>query len=508
MGRRVAHGGAVLALAVALALTACSKSPAEQRAAAEQALAEHRFNDARIALVAALEDAPGDAELLGMLAQTHLERGDGEAALAALERLRRARGGPAAKLDLMEAEAQLLRGQFAAAAALARQHESAEAYRLRALAAIGTGDLGAAEQLFVSGAGRTGTKVRLYADHAIFALRSGQVPAARALVDKALAADGEALDPLIAEGRIASSEGRPRAALAAYEKAAHLYPESQAALFGRIGVLGDLGRIAEAAPLIAQAAAAAPNDPRVIYLQARLQAEKGEWRAVREALQPLERNELPEVRLLYARALLETGLTEQARTILASLIRETPGLLPAQRLLGRAQLAGGEAAAAFATLRPVAARPDASPADLSAFAEAAEKSGNASAAREVFAAIPPAQRLARELAAGDAAIRQQKWRAAIESYGRIRAWTGDSNALVLNNLAYAMGQAGDVDGALPLAEKALALAPDNASILDTAGWLALHQGNRERAADLLRRAAATAPDNPAIRAHLREAEAR
>ena len=79
---------------------------------------------------------------------------------------------------------------------------------------------------------------------------------------------------------------------------------------------------------------------------------------------------------------------------------------------------------------------------------------------------------------------------------------------MLNNLAYAMGQAGDVDGALPLAEKALALAPDNASILDTAGWLALQQGNRERAADLLRRAAATAPDNPAIRAHLREAEAR
>ena len=157
MGRRVAHGGAVLALAVALALTACGKSPAEQRAAAEQALAEHRFNDARIALVAALEDAPGDAELLGMLAQTHLERGDGEAALAALERLRRAGGGPTAKLDLMEAEAQLLRGQFSAAAALAGKHESAEAYRLRALAAIGTGDLGAAEQLFVLGAGRTGT---------------------------------------------------------------------------------------------------------------------------------------------------------------------------------------------------------------------------------------------------------------------------------------------------------------------------------------------------------------
>ena len=77
-----------------------------------------------------------------------------------------------------------------------------------------------------------------------------------------------------------------------------------------------------------------------------------------------------------------------------------------------------------------------------------------------------------------------------------------SNAAALNNFAYdlAVRQKKPAE-ALPMARKALSLAPDNATIMDTVGWIEYLLGNNAEAARLLVQAAKGAPRNADVRLH-------
>lgn len=74
-------------------------------------------------------------------------------------------------------------------------------------------------------------------------------------------------------------------------------------------------------------------------------------------------------------------------------------------------------------------------------------------------------------------------------------------AMALNNLAWAYGQSKDAR-ALPTAERAAKIGGDNPAILDTLGWLLVEQGNIERGLPLLKKAAAAAPNATEINYHL------
>ena len=491
--------------ALALALAACGLSPEERLDRAETAYAQHRFSEARLDLASVLEEGEADGEVLELLARTQLQLGDGDGALRSLQRMADTGHRPA-DLAAMTGEAQWLRGSYDAALAAVEGLDTAEGARIAALALVGQGELERAAERFAAGTGADGDRSRLLADYALFALRGGDAELAQTLATQARQADPAGLDPLIASARVAQSAGDLPQAARHYARAAEIWPESRPAMLGHAGVLADLGRLDEARPLIADAARRAPGDPDVIYMQARLSAEDGDWSAVREALQPLESREDARLQLLYARALVELDLTQQALGRLTALHRKSPRNAPVRRLLARAQLESGDAASAFATLRPVATGRDASPADLALYAEAARESGRGDAMQQALAAAPPAERIGTLLAEGDAAIAAGNWRAAVIAYEKLRGFTGDSNALVLNNLAYARSRTGDMDGALEVAEKALALAPDHPSVMDTAGWLLVQSdSDRARGLALLEQAARRAPDNPAIARHLREA---
>jgi len=75
-----------------------------------------------------------------------------------------------------------------------------------------------------------------------------------------------------------------------------------------------------------------------------------------------------------------------------------------------------------------------------------------------------------------------------------------NNALILNNLA-SLYQRGKDPRALPTAEQALKLAPNNPAILDTLGWMLVEQGQAARGLDLLAKAVASAPKVGLIRYH-------
>ena len=85
----------------------------------------------------------------------------------------------------------------------------------------------------------------------------------------------------------------------------------------------------------------------------------------------------------------------------------------------------------------------------------------------------------------------------------MRAQIGDRDATLLNNLAWAWSEKGDLDKALPYAVRAWELDPRNPATADTLGWLLFKSGrNRAQGLALLQLAAQGAPTDADIRQHL------
>lgn len=92
---------------------------------------------------------------------------------------------------------------------------------------------------------------------------------------------------------------------------------------------------------------------------------------------------------------------------------------------------------------------------------------------------------------GEKFLRNNSIKPAIAIFERVLQ-TVPTNALVLNNLAYAYQQ--EKDGrALSTAEKALQYAPENPAILDTLGWILVEQGNAQRGVSVLQKALSVLP---------------
>jgi putative PEP-CTERM system TPR-repeat lipoprotein len=98
------------------------------------------------------------------------------------------------------------------------------------------------------------------------------------------------------------------------------------------------------------------------------------------------------------------------------------------------------------------------------------------------------------------AASRKDFAAAIRNYQAMLKEQPD-NPVLLNNLAWVMARNKDPK-AIELAERAYALAPDQANIVDTLGSLLAEKGDFKRGLELLRRARALAPHDPVIRFNL------
>ncbi len=498
---------ALSALALALLTGGCGADPKASAAKARAEFAAHEYLAAQADLAAALAATPNDPALLELHARNALAMGDGIAAGASLERLASLRRP--ADFNRLSAEAALLRGQAQDALAALGDDKSAPGLRLRGLALLLGGDNAGALGAFEAGLAVDPSNAPILASLARLKLMGGDTAEARRLADRALAADGDLLDAMLVDGQIATAEGRLGNALAAYAKAGKRYPGNLAALTGQAGLLGDLGRTDELGTLLAGFQGTS-SDGTIAYLKARLASAKGDWGAVRDILQANEDKlkDRDDANVLYAQALTQIGQPEQARARLAPLLSRHPESVLLRRELAKAQIAGNDPAGAVKTLLPFASSKTASVEDLRLLAKAAEAAGDPNAA--FFAArarYPTPQSLGQALGAADAAMKASNWGNAIRAYEQILALTDGRSALVLNNMAWAQSQVGNKDKALAFAQRAIAVAPEDPSVMDTLGWL-LHEagGNNGRALDLLRRAAQKAPQDAAIRAHLASAQ--
>lgn len=498
----------VAAVVLAQLLTGCSSDPQTLLARARQEYAAHDFKAAQLDLATVLKALPNDPAALELRARTALATGDGVSAKAALDAL--AQDRRPADYALLQGEAALLREQPHEAVAAVGQDRSAEAARIRALAALQQGDTAGAARAFAAGEGGSGPAARLLADHARFRLHQGDTGGARTLVARALRADPVSLDAQLVDARLAVASGDLGRALAVYEAVAKGWPGNLAALTGRASVLGDLGRTKELDEVLAAAIRAGASGPGIAYLQARAAAARNDWQGARTILQANEQKlaDRTDAQLLYAQVLLRLNQPGQARARLQPLLTRDPGDIAVRRALAQAALAARDPAGAVEALRPLAAQPTSASEDLRLLAQAARQANDPDAAKFAQRArFPSPQELAKTLADADGAMKTRNWGNAIAAYEHIMAVTDGKNALVLNNLAFAQDQVGNKQVALDYALRALKQAPGNPSVMDTAGWLLVQTGgDKPRALQLLRAAAQKAPGNATIAAHLAAAE--
>lgn len=130
-----------------------------------------------------------------------------------------------------------------------------------------------------------------------------------------------------------------------------------------------------------------------------------------------------------------------------------------------------------------------------------DRDGALAAFEEWLEHHPDDHRMQLDLANGHLVMEHEA--AAIEAYEQVLREAPDT-VVALNNLAWLLREM-DTARALTLAERATALAPDQALILDTLGMIQLQAGENAFALENLRRAAGLAPDNPMFRLHFARA---
>ncbi|WP_271077794.1 tetratricopeptide repeat protein [Aurantiacibacter sp. MUD61] len=339
---------------------------------AREALAQQDYFAAQEHVLAALQDDARDIEALTLLAQIQLAMGQGGDALLTLDRLEEA-GAQGDHLTLIRAEAMLQGGQAEEAFALLDGLESAESWRLRALAAAMVGNDEEAAAHFLAGRESEGDKRKLFTAAATFHLNRGDADAARFAVGQAQQLAPDAIETLFVSARLAELDGRSDFASRAYLAILERTPNDRPALLGAIRELDKLGRVDVFAPLINRGRQAYPEDIEFIYLDASLKAFEGNWTAARDLLQQYETavQEHDDARGLYAQSLLALGQYEQARALMAPLNRRFPDNAAYARVYARILLELGENAQAANVISPILRGPDASDIDR----ELAERAG-------------------------------------------------------------------------------------------------------------------------------------
>lgn len=473
---------APLALLAPVALLAgCGASPAEQLAAAQQQFAAEDFVAARITLNELLRADSANHTALITLAATQLELGDADGARATLERARAA-GVPAARLRLLAAAAALAAGRPQDALGGLGAEATAESWRIRAEAYLALGQPEQALAAFRRGLSR-GDDPRLLESHARFLMAADDLAGAEALLGRLQSVAPLRYRTLMLSGALAEARGRLAVAEQAYGAAAKRYPTRIEPLVARSLALDSVGRLADAAIVIEQAKAIAPDSPDVVMAALRIMADRGEWQKVRDVLQRAEDALDPQGAdaMLYAEALLQLGIVEQARARLNRTVLLQPGNVRARHLLAQAQLIGGDAEAAVATLTPLLDNLNTEPADLELLVRAARQIGHPSAdAWAAHAAAPDFRRRAPLLSAGQLALQVHDWPGAATAFGALAAQGpslgSQGQIYVLSRLAYARARGGQPAAALDTAQVALALAPADIYALKAAGLARLALG--------------------------------
>lgn len=280
------------------------------------------------------------------------------------------------------------------------------------------GDIGAARDAYDRAVRELPRESMLWVDIARFRDANADALGARNAIDYAIELDPANGAALAYKANLVRARQGLTTSLRWYDQALAADPGNADALIDRAATLGDMGRYRDMLAGLRRAAAIAPRDPRLYYLQAVLAARTGNYPLARSLLQRTRGalDDQPGTMLLSAVVELELGGDAAAATWADRLLAEQPHNVTARHILAAAEWAGGDADGAAEALGPVVARADADSWSLLLAARVAAERGEraASAAYQARAAA---------LARGDAAAF-----AADNSYGLI-AMAADAQPL-------------------------------------------------------------------------------
>ena len=209
-------------------------------------------------------------------------------------------------------------------------------------------------------------------------------------------------------------------------------------------------------------------------------------------------------RLLLASALAKDGATARALATLDAMPPASPFAPTAAAARITILANAGRDDEALALARTAAEEGDATSADWQTYADrltAAGRHGDAAAWYRRILDADPTQWSA-WLQYGGALEQAGDWPSARTALQKAVA-LAPREPLALNYLGYAQAERGiDVKASIAMLERALALQPDDVSIIDSLGWAYFINGNPARALPLIERAASGDPTNAEIGEHL------
>ncbi len=166
---------------------------------------------------------------------------------------------------------------------------------------------------------------------------------------------------LAAKALVVRTRGGPVPSLPWFEAALDADPADVPTLTEYAATLGEAGRYAAMMAPLARAAAIAPDNSRVLFLEATVAARGGEPALARSLLARIRGRDadLPAVLLLRAAVELMLETPAAAAGFAGRLVEQQPDNATARRLLAYAQMNAGNPRGAIESLDPITTRPDA-----------------------------------------------------------------------------------------------------------------------------------------------------
>lgn len=488
----------------------------------------------------AAREHPDDARVITRLALTRLAAGDQNAALVDLERAASLgdKPGPAGIAMIMLLINQKKHDE--ALQAIARLDRKLRAspivLNLRAAALLGKGDRAGAREALEQAISSEPGFFAAIATLARLDMQEGKPEAARERFEALLARDKNHVGAMLALADLAARSGREKDFVTWLERASKAEPRNMSTRAMLVGYHLEKGDNAKALAQARQALAAAPEHIDALHLIGAVELASGNHDAAIAAytratqLAPRSADAFHNLALAYQ----ASQQTAAAREALQRALQLKPDQLKSAEALFRLETSEKRMDAALRLARDYQTRHPALPfgfereADMllvgntpakavplyeQALAKgggvptmiklhlALHRAGNGKAAEQRLAEWVkryPADADLRAYAA-ETSMAAQRPRDAVAHYeALLKARPND--VIALNNLAYLRYQLKDAR-ALPMAEKAHQLAPDNPGVLHTLGWILVEQGQVARGLPLLAKAASLRPRQGTVRYH-------
>ncbi|WP_291987176.1 XrtA/PEP-CTERM system TPR-repeat protein PrsT [Candidatus Accumulibacter sp. ACC007] len=351
---------AAMIFVAVLLLSGCAEKPEAMLASAKESLARNDRNTAVIQLKNALQENPDLAEARFLLGKALLDSGEVEAAEKELRRAAEL-GYPADMVAPSLARALLARGDHERIAAdfartdLASPEARADLKTTLGHAHLASGNFAAARGDFAAALAAVPEYPPALLGTAGLNADAGDLLAALAMIDTALAKSPALYAGWQLKGRILEAQKRPDLALAAYRKALEISPDYLPAHWAVLALLLDQGKSEDAGGQLALLQARAPKHPQTFYFEALLAVSRKDFAAARNASQQQLGMVPNDTAGLLLGGYIDTQLGSyvQAEKQLLKVLKDSPNQALARLTLVRSYLLSRQPSKAMDALKPM-----------------------------------------------------------------------------------------------------------------------------------------------------------